>query len=205
MTTAKKATITPMVIFFLVFIAHLFYFFCIFEPPNTCDIGMWASISSIDFTSSWVSFISADSIFSSSLFTFLVPGIGTIYGFFASIHAREICAGVAFFSSLKLRIRRIPVSQYGQTLAGLCGLEEPVALLSDGVFIRSYDDLCRFIWNDPESRSGRLTGSADSYPLQSYSDLHQSALDTGGMFYRDQKRTRTDAWLESIICSVDRS
>lgn len=52
MTTAKKATITPMVTFFLVFIAHLFYFFCIFEPPNTCDIGIWASISSIDFTSS---------------------------------------------------------------------------------------------------------------------------------------------------------
>ena len=31
---------------------------------------------------------------------------------------------------LKLRIRRIPVSQYGQTLAALCGLEEPVALYS---------------------------------------------------------------------------
>ena len=67
---------------------------------------------------------------------------------------------------LKLRIRQIPVSQYGQTLAA---------------------------------------GSADPYPLQSYSDLRQSALDTGGMFYRDQKRTRADAWLESIICSVNRS
>ena len=29
---------------------------------------------------------------------------------------------------LKLRIRRIPVSQYGQTLAALCGLEEPADL-----------------------------------------------------------------------------
>lgn len=27
---------------------------------------------------------------------------------------------------LKLRIRRIPVSQYGQTLAALCGLEGPL-------------------------------------------------------------------------------
>ena len=48
---------------------------------------------------------------------------------------------------LKLRIRRIPVSQYGQTLAALCGLEEPVALRERyyPVFFRSYDDLCRFI------------------------------------------------------------
>ena len=84
---------------------------------------------------------------------------------------------------LKLRIRRIPVSQYGQTLAALCGLEEPADLPSESA----------------------LTRAADPYPLQSHSDLHQSALDTGGMFYRDQKRTRTDAWLESIICSVDRS
>ena len=32
---------------------------------------------------------------------------------------------------LKLRIRRIPVSQYGQTLAALCGLEEPADLPSE--------------------------------------------------------------------------
>ena len=50
---------------------------------------------------------------------------------------------------LKLRIRRIPVSQYGQTLAALCGLEVPCcSALRERcypVFFRSYDDLCRFI------------------------------------------------------------
>ena len=41
---------------------------------------------------------------------------------------------------LKLRIRRIPVSQYGQTLAALCGLEEPVALPSESAITPSFSD-----------------------------------------------------------------
>lgn len=41
---------------------------------------------------------------------------------------------------LKLRIRRIPVSQYGQTLAALCGLEEPVALPSESAVTPSFSD-----------------------------------------------------------------
>ena len=35
--------------------------------------------------------------FSSSRFSFVVPGIGTIHGFFASSQASAIWAGVAFF------------------------------------------------------------------------------------------------------------
>ena len=38
---------------------------------------------------------------------------------------------------LKLRIRR---SQYGQTLAALCGLEEPVALPSESAITPSFSD-----------------------------------------------------------------
>ena len=41
---------------------------------------------------------------------------------------------------LKLRIRRIPVSQYGQTLAALSGLEEPVALPSESAITPSFSD-----------------------------------------------------------------
>ncbi len=41
---------------------------------------------------------------------------------------------------LKLRIRRIPVSQYGQTLAALCGLEDPVALPSESAATPSFSD-----------------------------------------------------------------
>ena len=37
-------------------------------------------------------------MFSSSRFSFLVPGIGTIHGFCASSHANAICAVVTFFS-----------------------------------------------------------------------------------------------------------
>lgn len=35
---------------------------------------------------------------------------------------------------------RIPVSQYGQTLAALCGLEEPVALPSESAITPSFSD-----------------------------------------------------------------
>lgn len=47
---------------------------------------------------------SAEAAFSRSLSSFRVPGIGTIYGFLQSIHAREICAGVAFFSESSSRV-----------------------------------------------------------------------------------------------------
>ena len=42
---------------------------------------------------------------------------------------------------LKLRIRRIPVSQYGQTLAALCGLEDPVALPSESAVTPSLSEM----------------------------------------------------------------
>ena len=41
---------------------------------------------------------------------------------------------------LKLRIRRIPVSQYGQTLAALCGLEGPADLPSESAVTPSFSD-----------------------------------------------------------------
>ncbi|HJA80813.1 MAG TPA: LysR family transcriptional regulator [Candidatus Mediterraneibacter intestinipullorum] len=80
----------------------------IFEPPNTSDTGTVSSIWSRSCTSSSVSSTSAACAFSSRRLYFLVPGMGTIHGFFASIHAREICAGVAFFRSA-MAVRR-PIS-----------------------------------------------------------------------------------------------
>lgn len=65
-------------------------------PQKTSDIFIVFNVSSIRETSSSVSKISAAPIFSSSLCSFLVPGIGTIP--FAIIHASEICAGVEYFS-----------------------------------------------------------------------------------------------------------
>ena len=41
-------------------------------------------------------------MFSSRRCSFVVPGIGTIHGFWASSHASAICAGVAFFRSAML-------------------------------------------------------------------------------------------------------
>jgi hypothetical protein len=54
---------------------------------------------SISSRSSGVSAMSADAMFSSSRWSFVVPGIGTIHGFCASSHASAICAGVAPFRS----------------------------------------------------------------------------------------------------------
>ena len=110
---------------------------------------------------------------------------------------------------LKIRIRRIPVSQYGQTLAALCGLEEPVALPSESVVTPSFSDSMMIFAGLSEMTLDRvLTGLRAQQiriPYKAILTSYQSALDTGGMLYRDQKRTRADAWLESIICSVDRS
>ena len=69
-------------------------------PQKTSDIFIVFNVSSIRETSSSVSKISAAPIFSSSLCSFLVPGIGTIP--FAIIHASEICAGVEYFSVARL-------------------------------------------------------------------------------------------------------
>ena len=44
-------------------------------------------------------------MFSSSRCSFVVPGMGTIHGFWASSHASAIWAGVAFFRSAILRSR----------------------------------------------------------------------------------------------------
>src|SRR5712691_8817789 len=58
-----------------------------------------AAARSISRRSSAVNSISVAARFSSSRCRFVVPGIGTIHGFFASSHASAICAGVAFFRS----------------------------------------------------------------------------------------------------------
>ena len=93
---------------------------------------------------------------------------------------------------LKLRIRRIPVSQYGQTLAALCGLEEPADLPSESAVTTSFSDPMMIFAGLSEMTLNRVLAGLRAQqiriPLQSYSDLHQSALDTGGMFYRDQKK-----------------
>lgn len=73
-------------------------FFITFDPPKTADIFILSSLLSTADTSSLVNIISAEPAFSISLSSFLVPGIGTIYGFLHIIHASEICAGVAFLS-----------------------------------------------------------------------------------------------------------
>ena len=41
---------------------------------------------------------------------------------------------------LKIRLRRIPASQYGQTLAALCGLEEPADTPSKSAATPSFSD-----------------------------------------------------------------
>ena len=58
---------------------------------------MFDAAFSISLRSSILSSIDAAPMFSSSLLSFVVPGIGATHGFCARIHARAICAGVAFF------------------------------------------------------------------------------------------------------------
>lgn len=70
-------------------------------PPNTADIRIVSNALSICFTSSAVRSISEAPAFSCNRLNLRVPGIGTIHAFLQSIHARDICAGVAFFSSVK--------------------------------------------------------------------------------------------------------
>src|SRR4029077_14248380 len=65
-----------------------------YRAPSTLISDEALSISR---KSSRVSSISTAPIFSSSRFSFVVPGIGTIQGFCSSNHASAICAGVAFF------------------------------------------------------------------------------------------------------------
>src|SRR5207244_9890170 len=61
---------------------------------------------SISRRSSLVSRIAAAPMFSSRRASLVVPGMGTIHGFWASSHASAICAGVArFFSAI---LRRTP-------------------------------------------------------------------------------------------------
>lgn len=75
------------------FIGLCFYF----VPPKTPDIGIASNAWSICFTSSSDNVMSAAPAFSCNRSGLRVPGMGTIHGFLQSIHAREICAGVAFF------------------------------------------------------------------------------------------------------------
>ena len=49
--------------------------------------------------SSGVSSMAAAPMFSSSRCNFVVPGMGTIQGFWARIQTSAICAGVTFFRS----------------------------------------------------------------------------------------------------------
>lgn len=76
-----------------------YYFFTIFAPQNTSDISISISALSISAISCVVSTTSAAPRFSVRRPSFLVPSIGTIYGFLQISHARDICAGVAFLSS----------------------------------------------------------------------------------------------------------
>src|SRR6266542_747942 len=55
-----------------------------------CAAALWISSRS-----SAVRSMSAAAMFSSTRWSFVVPGIGTIHGFCASSHASAICAGVA--------------------------------------------------------------------------------------------------------------
>ena len=70
--------------------ANISIYFVTLVPPNTSDIEIFSSIASIFFTSSGVSKISDAPAFSFKRSSFLVPGIGTRYGFLSTIHAREI-------------------------------------------------------------------------------------------------------------------
>ena len=66
-----------------------------FNPPNTSLISIPSNASSMACTSSAVNLMSAALAFSCRRLSLRVPGMGTIHGFLQSIHAREICAGVA--------------------------------------------------------------------------------------------------------------
>ena len=62
--------------------ANISLYFVTLVPPNTSDIGILSSISSVFFTSSGVNKISDAPAFSFKRSSFLVPGIGTRYGFY---------------------------------------------------------------------------------------------------------------------------
>ena len=59
--------------------ANISLYFVTLVPPNTSDIGILSSISSVFFTSSGVNKISDAPAFSFKRSSFLVPGIGTRY------------------------------------------------------------------------------------------------------------------------------
>ena len=80
----KNLTTTPGYLLLILDIhaANISIYFVTLVPPNTSDIGIFSSIASIFFTSSGVNKISDAPAFSSKRSSFLVPGIGTRYGFF---------------------------------------------------------------------------------------------------------------------------
>ncbi len=68
----------------------------VYLVPTT---SICAEAAAISCNSAAVSSMAVAPLFSASRCSFVVPGIGTIHGFFASTQARAICAGVAFFCS----------------------------------------------------------------------------------------------------------
>ena len=83
---------------------------------------MVSSVLSSAATSSAVRMTSAAPAFSFSRSSLRVPGIGKIQGFFHSIHASEICAGLAFFSSA-MRRSSASSSRFWSAASGVnCGI-----------------------------------------------------------------------------------
>jgi len=70
--------------------------------PFTSTLDVMFSIAR---KSSAVNSTSTAPRFSSSLCSFVVPGIGAIHGLWASTHASAICAGVAFFCAANSPIK----------------------------------------------------------------------------------------------------
>ena len=77
-------------------------------------------------------------MFSSRRCSFVVPGIGTIQGFWASSQASAICAGVAFFRfAMPPSNRPAPDSPFGIRREARHGIAE-VGAVELRVFVRSY-------------------------------------------------------------------
>ena len=77
---------------------------------------IWEAALSISRRSSAVSAMATAPMFSSRRAGFVVPGMGTIHGFWASSHASAICAGVACFRAA------IVAKQINQRLIRFSGL-----------------------------------------------------------------------------------
>src|SRR5207245_8987691 len=74
------------------------HFLQLFGVPSALHRDLWAAVSSSRRSSGESSTFTA-SMFSSRRASLVVPGMGTIHGFWASSQASAICAGVAFFRS----------------------------------------------------------------------------------------------------------